>query len=53
MVGSTSLGLSGGIDPRLHNLLWPSLPFYGFGAESPYTLFTRGAKSSLLRVGFL
>ena len=42
MVGSTSLGLSGGINQRLHNLLWASVPFYGFSVESPYTLFILG-----------
>ena len=42
MVGSTSLGLSGGINQRLHNLLWASVSFYGFRVESPYTLFILG-----------
>jgi len=42
MVGSTSLGLSGGINQRLHNFLWASVPFYGFGVESSYTLFIWG-----------
>ena len=42
MVGSISLGLSAGINQRLHNLLWASVPFYGFRVESPYTLFILG-----------